>query len=153
MPLLDDDAGKLKIDSSYDIPWVAGYSKDGKTVYIDRDVPRYLDLEDGRRADVHYFLAIHEFVEKSLMDTFGYSYQEAHEIALKAEQRAVEMEGIRWQEYDDLMQPFIVSSPNKEYKRVPSDLDLQPEYDSGDTEMLKKLQKALSKLVVETSSK
>jgi hypothetical protein len=29
-----------KVDHSYDIPCIAGYSKDARTVYIDRHLPR-----------------------------------------------------------------------------------------------------------------
>jgi hypothetical protein len=31
---------RVKIDHSYDIPYIAGYSKDGRTIYLDRHLPR-----------------------------------------------------------------------------------------------------------------
>ena len=31
-----------KVDRSHDIPYLAGYSKNGKTIYIDRSMPKSL---------------------------------------------------------------------------------------------------------------
>ena len=37
-----------KIDRRYDIPYVAGYSRDGQTVFIDRHMPRRFHWRDRR---------------------------------------------------------------------------------------------------------
>jgi hypothetical protein len=46
-----------KIDRRYDIPYVAGYSRDGQTVFIDRHMPRGFNWRVGgsRRMNFSFF--------------------------------------------------------------------------------------------------
>src|SRR5438045_3468495 len=55
------------INRDYDIPYIAGYSVDGHTVFIDRHLPRTFRwlLKTLR---VEAFLLTHEIVEKALLD-------------------------------------------------------------------------------------
>jgi len=55
------------VDRGYDIPYIAGYSVDGHTVFIDRHLPRTFRwlLKTVR---VEPFLLTHEIVEKALLD-------------------------------------------------------------------------------------
>ena len=47
---LDAVARRVKnLDRKHDIPYVAGYSKDGKTIYIDRHLPSEMEYK-GRRS-------------------------------------------------------------------------------------------------------
>src|SRR3979490_2953315 len=55
------------VNHNYDIPYIAGYSKDGHTVFIDRDLPKSFNFL-GRRYRVELFLLTHEIVEKALLD-------------------------------------------------------------------------------------
>src|SRR5579864_1987691 len=55
-----------RIDHSYDIPYLAGYSIDGETIYIDRDLKLWQYL--GKSIDTEQFLILHEKVEKALID-------------------------------------------------------------------------------------
>ncbi len=77
-----------KLDHDHDIPYLAGYSKDGKTIYIDRHMPRTMKLR-GREIDSDRFLILHEEVEKTLIDQLGLHYLHAHQIATRAEEAAV----------------------------------------------------------------
>jgi hypothetical protein len=54
-----------KVRYAYDVPYIAGYSTDGKTVFIDRHLPRSFRwlLKTVR---VEPFLLTHEIVEKAL---------------------------------------------------------------------------------------
>jgi hypothetical protein len=47
-----------KLDHDHDIPYLAGYSKDGKTIYIDRHMPRTMKFR-GREIDSDRFLILH----------------------------------------------------------------------------------------------
>ena len=49
------------LDRGHDIPYLAGYSKDGKTIYIDRHMPRAMKFR-GREIDTDRFLILHEAV-------------------------------------------------------------------------------------------
>src|SRR5215213_3089078 len=55
------------VSRDYDIPYIAGYSRDGKTVFIDRHLPRTFRwfLTTVR---VEPFVLVHEIVEKALLD-------------------------------------------------------------------------------------
>ena len=84
-----------KLDRDHDIPYLAGYSNDGKTIYIDRHMPRYLKFR-GRQYDCDRFLILHEEVEKTLIDQLNLHYLHAHQIATRAEQAAVRACGLSW---------------------------------------------------------
>ena len=82
-----------KLDRSHDIPYLAGYSLDGKTIYIDRHMPQSFKFR-GRTIDTDRFLILHEEVEKTLIDQLGLHYLHAHQIATRAEEAAVRAAGI-----------------------------------------------------------
>lgn len=128
------EADTPKLNMSYEIPYLAGYSKDGETIYIDKRINPVLILSDGRKMDVIPYLMRHESVEKHLIDAKKYKYQYAHEKATGAEREKVEADGFPWNEY----QKYVLG----EYKRlkelsqnakVPVDLDIKPEIDTHDT--------------------
>ena len=88
-----------KLDRNHDIPYLAGYSLDGKTIYIDRHMPQSFKFR-GRKIDTDRFLILHEEVEKTLIDQLGLHYLHAHQIATRAEEAAVRAAGITWRDYD-----------------------------------------------------
>ena len=95
-----------KLDRRHDIPYLAGYSRNGKTVYIDRHMPRWFTFR-GRRIKTDRFLILHEAVEKALIDQLGLRYLHAHQIATRAEQAAVRASVVTWQAYDRFMRKFV----------------------------------------------
>src|SRR5438874_12262652 len=58
------------IDRSHDGPYHAGYSVDGKTIYIDRHMPQTMTFA-GRQIDTDRYLILHQLVEKTLIDRLG----------------------------------------------------------------------------------
>jgi hypothetical protein len=76
------------VNRDYDVPYIAGYSVDGKTIFIDRHLPRTFRwlLTTVR---VEQFLLTHEIVEKALLDELRLHYLHAHQIAVRAERDAV----------------------------------------------------------------
>ena len=97
---------RVKLDRTYDIPYLAGYSKDAKTIYIDRHMPESF-ISNGCTIQTDRFLILHETVEKTLIDQLKLRYQFAHQIALRAEQAAVRADKTSWKEYDCFTQKYI----------------------------------------------
>jgi hypothetical protein len=58
---------RVGVNRDYDIPYIAGYSRDGNTVFIDRHLPRSFRWL-AKTVRVEPFLLIHEIVEKALLD-------------------------------------------------------------------------------------
>lgn len=133
-----------KLDRQYDIPYLAGYSRNGKTIYIDRDMPKSF-LFRGRRIKVDRFLILHEAVEKTLMDHLGLRYLHAHQIATRAEQAAVRASGISWHAYDRFMRVCVKSIGDARVTKIPRDLDLKPYRDEHDDKLLHRMAAALDK--------
>ncbi len=109
------------LDRKHDIPYLAGYSRDGKTIYIDRHMPPSLRYR-GRDIDTDRFLILHEEVEKTLIDQLNLHYLHAHQIATRAEQAAVRAAGIEWRDYDRFMQKYVEEIGDERLTQVPADL-------------------------------
>jgi hypothetical protein len=136
--IIDTPYGKKTLDRSFEIPYLAGYSKDGKIIYIDKRLNPSLELSDGREMDIVKYLVIHESAEKHLMDTKGYKYQYAHKKATGIERESVEADGYSWNEY----QKYALSEVQRLKKLdpespLPSNLDNKPEVDTQDYGFLK----------------
>lgn len=135
---------KVKIDRTYDIPYVAGYSKDRKIIYIDRHLPKSF-LFRGHKIFTDRFIVLHETIEKALIDEYNLAYQFAHQIALRIEKATVEAEKISWYQYNRFMEKYIKDIGDEKLERVPSNLDLTPYLDEHDKKALKSLKKAIVK--------
>jgi hypothetical protein len=124
----------------YDIPYIAGYSVDGKTVFIDRHLPRTFRWK-GRSVRVEPFLLTHEIIEKTLLDQLQLHYLHAHQIALRAERAAVEAAGVSWDVYNRFMKRYEKPIDAEKLVSVPPDLDLTPYRDEKDFALLHQLVK------------
>jgi len=127
-----------KFDRKHDIPYLAGYSLDGKTIYIDRHMPRSFKFR-GRAVDTDRFLILHEEVEKTLIDRLGLHYLHAHQIATRAEEAAVRAAGLKWRDYDAFMQKYVKRIGDERLTKVPKDLDLKPYRDEHDDDLLRRM--------------
>src|SRR3954447_20963571 len=132
------------IDRRHDIPYLAGYSRNGKIIYIDRHMPETMRYS-GRDINTDRYLILHEEVEKTLIDQLGLHYLHAHQIASRAEQAAVRAAGIRWRDYDRFMQQNVKTIGDERLSKVPADLDLKPYRDEHDTDLLKRMAAAVEK--------
>src|ERR1700726_440609 len=133
-----------KLDRAHDIPYLAGYSRDGKTIYIDRHMPKLMKLA-GREIDTDRFLILHEEVEKTLIDQLDLHYLHAHQIATRAEEAAVRAAGILWRDYDRFMQKHVKKISDERLTKVPADLDLKPYRDEHDLDLLKRMHEAVER--------
>jgi len=127
-----------KFDRKHDIPYLAGYSLDGETIYIDRHMPQSLKYR-GRTVNTDRFLILHEEVEKTLIDQLGLHYLHAHQIATRAEEAAVRAAGITWRDYDRFMQKYVKQIGDECLTKVPKDLDLKPYRDEQDDDLLRRM--------------
>lgn len=140
---------EVRVVRRYNVPYVAGYSVDGKTVYIDKDLPKTLLVRNTdaggklKRMYIDRYLILHEATEKGLMRSYGLRYQHAHQIALRIESELVRADGFVWQDYDRQLKPFIKVAEEDVVDDLPPDLDLTPYEDTADLELLSKMQKAM----------
>jgi len=117
----------VSIVKKYDVPYIAGYSKDGKTIYVDR----HLETEfEGK--DIIKYLVVHEKTEKALLDLFNLKYQQAHHIALHVERQIVEKDGINWDAYSKFIDKYKKNLGHEDLSHSPKDLDLEPYEDEKD---------------------
>jgi hypothetical protein len=122
----------------YDIPYIAGYSVDGGTVFIDRHLPKSFQwLTKIVRVDP--FLLTHEIVEKALLDELRLHYLHAHQIATRAERDAVKAAGVSWWAYQHFMKKHEKPIEEEKLIRVPPQLDLTPYKDERDFALLRRL--------------
>jgi hypothetical protein len=133
-----------KLDRRHDIPYLAGYSLDGKTIYIDRHMPKRFRYR-GREIDTDRFLILHEEVEKTLIDQLNLHYLHAHQIATRAEQAAVRAAGVSWEAYDAFMQKYVKTIGDERLTKVPPDLDRKPYRDEHDSDLLQRMMACIAK--------
>jgi hypothetical protein len=139
----------FEIDTDHDLPYLAGYSEDGKTRYIDRHLhadgqPTGTIEIDGDMVDVTPFLVGapeakepikrggHEGIEKAAevfrnkRFTAMPSYDFRHEAATGGEMREVLAAGIKRAAYTKALAPYIKADEIEKLEKVPSDLDMTP---------------------------
>lgn len=136
---------KPTIDDTYDVPYLAGYSKNGKTVYIDRHFP-FRKLKIGKdTVNVLPFLLIHETVEKAIIDVLKKPYKYAHTVATFFEEKAARAAGINIPAYEKAYEPYIKRDELEKIKRPPPDLDMTPYIDSRDTKVIQRLRAVMAR--------
>ena len=128
----------LRIDRTYDVPYVAGYNKQNTVVYIDHQMPKGFSYK-GRTILTDPYLVMHERIEDSLeAGPPPLPYLFAHQIALRSERDAVVGDGISWTVYNNFMMHWIkVIGSRASYPNCPRDLDLEPY--RGDRATLRKM--------------
>jgi hypothetical protein len=126
------------INRNYDIPYIAGYSVDGHTVFIDRHLPRTFRWL-MRKVRVEPFLLTHEIVEKALLDELRLHYLHAHQIAVRTERDAVQAAGVSWWAYQRFMKRHEKHIEEEKLIKVPPGLDLTPYRDEKDFGLLHRL--------------
>ena len=132
-----------KFDRDHDIPYLAGYSQDGKTIYIDRHMPKSFRYK-GRVIETDRFLILHEEVEKTLIDQLNLHYLHAHQIATRAEKAAVRAAGVTWRDYDRFMQKNVKKIGDEGLTKVPPDLDVKPYRDEHDYDLLRRMEACIA---------
>ncbi len=138
---LDAILRRIRLDREHDIPYLAGYSQDGRTIYIDRHLPETFSHR-GKKVGVDRYLILHETVEKTLIDELNLHYLHAHQIATRAEEAAVRADRILWSAYDSFMQRYVKDIGDERLTEVPADLDLKPYRDEHDQDLIERMEVA-----------
>lgn len=133
--------GLETINTNYNVPYAAGYSISGKTLYIDPRIPEFAEINKVK-VDIWYMVAIHELVEESLEHSFGFKYEESHKMAIGAEKVALSLKypKVKWEDYNTWWQPYIKLCCES-FTSLPPDLDYEPITDSKDNETIAKVNK------------
>lgn len=122
---------------SFDMPYVGGYSTDGKNIYLDRHLPEELKLQlDGQIKIVRpaTFLAEpmgHEPVEWSVMEGLGWAYGHAHSGPATGSERRKVLQLLGpgwWQPWQNEIEKYVKADEHEKLEKLPKDLDLRPYY-------------------------
>ena len=126
------------VNREYDTPYIAGYSWDGHTVFIDRHLPRSFRWLT-KTVRVEPFLLTHEIVEKALLDELRLHYLHAHQVAVRAERDAVKAAGVSCWAYQSFMKKHEREIEEETLVKVPASLDLTPYRDEKDFALVERL--------------
>jgi hypothetical protein len=136
---------RIKLYRQHDIPYLAGYSQNCKTIYINRHMPESFVNKKGHIIKTDRFLILHEAVEKTLIEQLVLRYQLAHQIALRAEKAAVRADKISWKEYDKFTQNYIKELDSEKLSKVLEDLDIKPYHAEHDAELIARMDQAVQR--------
>ena len=87
------------VDDSCNLPYLAGYSKGRKTIYIDRHLPEVLSYHHNGRTREYRprsFLIEPQIVKKAVIDALKWKYAHAHQGATEYKRRHVMQAGLLW---------------------------------------------------------
>ncbi len=120
-------------NNDFQVPYIAGYSTDGRTIYFDRNLPEKITLRhDGQSREIapREFIRPHECFEKSVIDALGWSYFPAHAAATAYEKRNLlqRLGPEWWMPYTYAMDGYANTDEHELIKKVPKDLDMTPYY-------------------------
>ncbi|MGC8537964.1 MAG: hypothetical protein ACP5MZ_03200 [Candidatus Micrarchaeia archaeon] len=135
----------IKISTDYDIKYTGGYSNDGKTIYIDRNFPKSLNVNGKEVSTLESIGRHHELTEKWLTDD-AYEYPYAHEIADGVEKLYVESLGIDWKAYSDEVGKHLHDTYARKLQKSPKDLDLSPYIYSHDNKAIEEIRESTDPL-------
>jgi hypothetical protein len=110
--------------SNIAIQGTAGTAEHPEVVYIDKGLPRVLDI-GTKPVDIHSFVAVHETTERKLLDA-GQNYEEAHPQAQAAEHAALQRAGIDPIAYEKALEPYEKIAQGRKLSESPGDLDMRP---------------------------
>lgn len=128
--------GKETINTDYNVPYGAGSSLNGKTIYIDKRIPEFATIVDVK-VNIWEMVAIHERAEEALEKSFDLKYHESHEMAIGAEKVALKQRypKVSWDAYNAWWQPYLKICATS-FDHLPPDLDYEPLKDSKDTKAI-----------------
>ena len=132
----------ILISHDYDIKYTGGYSRDGKTIFIAREFPQFIEV-DGKKVDALETIGRHhELTEKWLSDD-AYEYPYAHELATRIEKLYVESLGVDWNAYSNEVDKNLRHVYAQKLQKSPKDLDLSPYIYSHDLKALKEIRDSM----------
>jgi len=129
----------VRVDRTHDVPYVGSCNRRGDTIYIDYELPMHLTYR-GKRYDVDRYIVMHEVVEMLFEHSLRFSYRDAHQIATQMERALVQSDCLSWAVYSRFCSKWTKKiGARRAYSDPPPDIDLQPERDSEDAAILRRL--------------
>jgi hypothetical protein len=133
------------IDATHSVPLGGGVSNDGKTIYIDKRIPHFVDVLNAQgetvRVDAHDVIAhAHEAPEFPQMDERGKGYVKAHnENANTYEAKYLqEKYGVAHEAFNKALEPHLKAALDEgsHASDIPADLHTKPYDDEGKSALL-----------------
>lgn len=129
----------VKFNSDFDVPYLAGTSIDGKTIYRDHNTGDGYTQKDGKKVNTDRYFCVHERVEDALLKE-DFPYILAHQLATRCEYAAVQSDGFDIDEYDDNTQKMVQTAETRKiYPNCPVDLLLTPYKECHDKKTMAKM--------------
>jgi hypothetical protein len=134
---------KWTFNFDYDIPYLCGYSVNGKIIYFDRHLPLVV-IYQNKEYSITKALAVHESDEKANEDHYPeLSYQDCHQMALRKELNYVEtILKLPIDIYNEHCDKYIKIAGSEKLEKIPLDLDLKPYKNEEDWIKIKQMQLA-----------
>lgn len=108
-------------DYKHEMPLTGGSSIDGRTYYVDPDVPQ----------EYRKYVLWHERIEKVLRAVKSMSYDRSHRLATAAERAAVVADGKDWEAYKKAIGRIVRLDEGQGPQKLPRHFDLGPLRESG----------------------
>jgi hypothetical protein len=122
------------VSHRFDMPYLAGYSRDRSRYYFDRHLPLIAHIKDtkGQPKTIHItkFYLRHEIVESALQHVLRLDHEKAHHLATAAEYDEVKQAGVDLSSYRRWSAKWIKATDIQDSKivnlRIPPDFDTTP---------------------------
>ncbi|MGC8533527.1 MAG: hypothetical protein ACP5MV_02790 [Candidatus Parvarchaeum sp.] len=142
------NADEITINTDYSIKYTGGYSVDGRRVFLDKNFPRLVVVNNKIVDTVESIARHHEITEKWLVD-FGHSYAYSHKLATSIEKAFIRFLGINWEDYDKEIAKYLRENYNRKLENTPLDLDLLPYIESRDSKALKEIKESINTAILD----
>ena len=142
------DVGEMTISTDYSIKYTGGYSVDGKRIFLDKNFPKLIAVNNKLVDTVASIAKHHEVTEKWLVD-LGYSYAYSHKLATSIERDFIKFLGVNWESYDREVAKYLHENYNRKLENTPLDLDLLPYIESRDSKALKEIKESMNTAILD----
>jgi len=130
-----------RINRRWPVPYLAGISTDGRTVYVDEHIPerikgipvdKYLEVHEATEYALYRVALRDGKLAKFLGETAtarastAAKYEPVHHLATAAEQYTLISDGYDWDVYREGLEPLYRPIEHEVFKRIPPDLATYP---------------------------
>ncbi|MCL4397258.1 hypothetical protein M1494_02850 [Candidatus Parvarchaeota archaeon] len=142
------DVSDMVINTDYSIKYTGGYSVDSRRIFLDKNFPKLIAVNNKLVDTVESIAKHHEVTEKWLVD-FGHSYAYSHRLATSIEKDFIKFLGVKWDQYDREVGKYLHENYNRKLENTPLDLDLLPYIESRDSKALKEIKESMNTAILD----
>ncbi len=136
-------AADMMVSTDYSIKYTGGYSINGNRVFIDKNFPRLIVVNNKVVDTVESIAKHHEVVEKWMIN-FGHTYAYSHRIATSVEKEFIRSKRVKWDDYNYIVGRYLHNNYRRKLENTPLDLDLLPYIESKDTRALREIKESMN---------